>query len=165
MYLRKKDGAALVVVILLLSVFTVLASGFITLTLSHYKSQKNETSRQKAFYIAEACLEETRAKVLLSFQAFLNGGTINASSEKFSRFLASMPSIINDVTSNHTIRDLGADNLTGNGSGGNNLYSFSYTATCNGMAQTLHTQYVFDDPATFFPGDRALDKVVIVWRK
>lgn len=150
-------------VILLLSLFTVLATGLITLTFSHYQSQKNEALRQKAFYIAEACLEETRSEVLLSFQEFLNQA--GADSDQFRQFLASFPSIISKVTANQAIMGLGADSLTGNGLEGNNSYSFSYAVMCNGMSQTLHVQYVFDDPATFLPGDRAIDKVLIVWRK
>lgn len=150
-------------VILLLSLFVVLVSGSITLTVSHYRAQKNEAARQAAFYAAEACLEETRARVLTRLQAFINEG--NANAEQFIKFLDALPSIIDEVTANETLQALVAESLTGNGSKGNNSFLFSYTAKFNDMSQTLYAEYSFDAPETFLPGDIAIDKVKIVWGK
>ncbi|NLM72572.1 MAG: hypothetical protein GX184_00850 [Clostridiaceae bacterium] len=160
---RAKDnkGSALVLVVLTASLFVILAAGMYTVTYSSYRYNVNDGNRNKAFYIAEACFEETRARVTARLQSFINKGDYSQNS--YTSFLNALPEIAGEVTGNNVIKSLGADSIAGNFVPGPNSCTVLWRVTVGGIAQELKASYLFDAPGTFTKSSIATDKMKILW--
>lgn len=159
--LKDNKGSALVIVVLTASLFVILAAGMSVLTYSSYRYNINESKRSEAFYIAEACFEETRTRVTVRLQSFINQGDFSQNS--FEYFLSELPGIVDEVSRNDLIKSLGASSITGSCQLGNNSSIFTWNVIVDGFKQELKAQFLFDAPESFSESNRATDKMEVLW--